>query len=140
MRLSKKVTGNAKGIPLAIALALGAAVSITVLGAAVISFLLESEKAGEGSVGYAAMITLFLSSVAGAWLAARLSKKMRLQVCLLTGGAYYLTLLAMTALLFGGQYERLGVSALITLAGCGLVAFLPSKKGSGWKRPKKTFC
>ena len=47
-----------------------------------------------------------------------------MQMCLLTGVCYYLALLAMTALFFGGQYSALGVTALAVLAGSGGAALL----------------
>ena len=36
-------------------------------------------------------------------------------MCLAAGGGYYLCLLAITALFFGGQYQGVGVTALMVL-------------------------
>ena len=127
MYAKKKVSGAARGIPGGLGLGLLVSLVITFAGAAVTAWLIVAEKIGEGTTGYAVMLILALASVLGALVAVNFVKRLRLQVCMLTGGCYYLTLLAMTALLFGGQYQGMGVSAVIILAGCALVAFLPTK-------------
>ncbi len=133
----KKVTGTAMGIPGGLGLGILVCLLITLMGAALTAWLVTSERIGEGTTGYAAMVILALSSAVGSLVAVHFVKRLRLQVCMLTGGLYYLTLLAMTALLFGGQYQGMGISAIIILAGCAIVAFLPSKNGRvGLKRKK----
>lgn len=137
MYAKKKVTGTAMGIPGGLSLGILVSLLITLAGAALTAWLIASEKIGEGSIGYAAMVILAISSAIGALVAVHLVKRMRLQVCMMTGGCYYLTLLAMTALLFGGQYQGMGVSAIVILAGCALIAFLPAKNRQfGLKRKK----
>ena len=137
MYAKRKVTGAAMGIPVGLGLGAAASLLITFAGAALTAWLIVSEKIGEGTAGYAIMVILALASAAGSFVAVHLVKRLRLQVCMLTGGIYYLTLLAMTALLFGGQYQGMGVSAIIILGGCALIAFLPTKNnGFGMKRKK----
>lgn len=135
----KKVTGTALGIPGGVGLGIVVSLLITLAGAALAAWLIASEKIGEGSIGYAAMVILALASASGALVAVLLTKRLRLQVCMLTGGCYFLTLLAMTALFFGGQYQGMGVSAVIILAMCALVAFLPAKNGRGSVKRKKAY-
>ena len=137
MYAKRKVTGTAMGIPGGIGLGLVVSLLITIAGAALTAWLIVSEKIGEGTIGYAAMVLLAIASATGALVAVALIKRLRLQICMLTGGCYYLALLAMTALLFGGQYQGMGVAAIVILAGCALIAFLPAKNGRvGWKRKK----
>lgn len=135
----KKVTGTAMGIPAGLGLGIVVCLFITLAGAALTAWLIASEKIGEATTGYAAMVILVLASAAGALVAAHFVKRLRLQVCMLTGGCYYLILLAMTALLFGGQYQGMGVSAIMILAGCSIIAFLPSKNGRAGVKRKKAY-
>ena len=133
----KKVTGTAMGIPGGLGLGILVSLLITFAGAALTAWLIASEKIGEGTTGYAAMVILAIASAMGALVAVQLVKRMRLQVCMMTGSCYYLTLLAMTALLFGGQYQGMGVSAIVIIAGCALIAFLPTQNSNfGLKRKK----
>ena len=57
----------------------------------------------------------------------------------LAGVCYYLTMLAMTALFFGGQYQGMGVSAIIVLAVCVVIAFLPLKNSQARGKRKKVY-
>jgi hypothetical protein len=45
-----------------------------------------------------------------------------------SGAGYYLTLLAMTALFFGGQYQGMGVTLGLVLAGAGTATLLSVKR------------
>lgn len=136
MVLNRKVTGAATTIPSGIALGLLVSLAVTLLGAALTAYLVSAEKIGENGIGYSAMIILALGSAAGAWLSMSKIKRLRMQICLLTGICYYLLLLAMTALFFGGQYEGMGVTALAVLGGCGAVAILGAR---GEKRGKARY-
>ncbi len=135
----KKTTGTAMTLPAGIGLALLISMLITLAGSALVAIMVLSEKIGEGAVGYAAMAILALSSVAGAWIAVILVKRLRLQVSIIFGGCYYLLLLAMTALLFGGQYQGMGTTAIIILVGSALVAFLPATGTKTGKRKKVAY-
>jgi putative membrane protein (TIGR04086 family) len=109
-----------KGLGVALAVSAGS----TIIGCADDAWLLSSEKIGEGSVGYITMILLLVSSVLGAMAATRLVGEKRLLVCLCAGGVYLLSLLAISALFYGGTYSGVGVSALIVVAGVLSVALL----------------
>lgn len=139
MYRKKKTTGAAMGIAAGLAFALLASLAVTLAGSALTALLVSSEKIGEGAIGYAAMMILALASVLGAWVAVILVKRLRLQVAMLSGGCYYLMLLAMTALLFGGQYQGMGTTAIIVLAGSALIAFLPAKGSKTGKRKKMAY-
>ena len=66
-------------------------------------------------------------------------KKMYLQVCLMAGACYYLTLLGITALFFGGQYQGVGVSGIIIMITSLVMAIIPRKNGSPFKARKKAY-
>lgn len=134
-----KTTGTAMSIPAGIAFALLASMVMTLAGSALTALLVSSEKIGEGAIGYMAMLILALASVIGALVAVMLVKRLRLQVSMIFGGSYYLLLLAMTALLFGGQYQGMGITACIILVACAVVAFFPAKGAKIGKRTKMAY-
>ena len=135
----KKVTGTAMGIPAGLGVGLLTSIVITIAGAALIALLITSEKTGQGSMGYLSMFVLAAAAATGAIISAHLTKRLRLQVCMLSGVAYYLSLIATTALLFGGQYDGLGATGLVILAGCAIAAFLPMKKSGAGKKRKSAY-
>lgn len=136
MVLNKKVTGKAVAMPTGLALGTGICLLITLAGAAVLAWLVNGESLGENGIGYGAIIILGLSSVCGAWTAAGSIKRRRVQVCMLTGLLYYLVLLAMTALFFGGQYQGMVVTAVVIFIGSGTVSLLGVKGKSVRKMSK----
>ena len=123
----QKRSGTALSIPVGLGVGLLVGLLVTVAGAAFTAWLIAAEKIGEGSAGYAAMVILALAAGLDALSAVYLIKKQRLQVSMRSGVCYYLSLLGMTALFFGGQYQGMGVSAIIVLAICAVIAFLPTK-------------
>lgn len=137
--MKMKVSGKAMGIPAGIAIGDLVSLAITVAGAAFSAWLVSTQKIGEGGIGYAAMIVVTLAAAVGAWISTMMIKRLRLQMCMLSGVCYFLTLLAMTALLFGGQYQGIGVEAVLILAGCGVVAFIPNKKGQFKVKKKRAY-
>lgn len=124
----------AKSMPIGLALGVVLGLILTIGGAVLTSYLIISGKIGEQAMGYCAIIIILLSSSIGALLAACLVKRRWLVVCLGVGGIYYLLLLAITALFFGGQYQGMGVTALAVLGGCGAVGLLGLNHGN---RPQK---
>ena len=124
----KKMTSanNPSNLPVGIGLGVLTSILITLLCAAGITHLITSEKMADSSMGYVVPGVLFLAALAGAWVAAVRTKRLRLPVCLLEGGGYFLALLATTALFFGGQYKGIWASALVILLGSLLTAVLPS--------------
>lgn len=134
-----KPKGTAKAIP--IGLAIGGCVSliITLIGSALLSYLALSEVIGEQGIGYGSMIILLVASIAGALTAERSVQKQRLQISLMSSALYYLILIGITALFFGGEYSGMGVSALIVVAGGLLVAFFPGKESGKIRFRKRQY-
>lgn len=130
MVTNRKATGRAMSMGGGIALGTGLSLLVTLIGAMLVAWLIANEKLPEASVGYGSMVILLCASVTGAWLAAAKIKHRKLLVCILTGAGYYLSLLSITALLFGGQYQGMGVTGMMILCGCGIVIL------SGLKPPK----
>lgn len=133
MVANRKVTGTASSMPMGLALAAFISLAVTLAGAAVFASLISKEVLGEESIGYCAMVLILAASLLGAAAAVGKIKRRRVYVCLLSGGIYYGILLAMTALFFGGQYQGMGVTAPLVLAGSGLVALLGLRGEKGAK-------
>lgn len=127
---NQKVTGNA--MPLAAGVGTGVAVSgvLTLLGAALLAWLINGETMPFAGIGYGAMIVLAVSSAVGSWIAAALVKHRRLAVCMITGAGYLALLLGITAFCFGGQFQGVVPTVLLTAGGCAASA-LAGSSGQG---------
>ena len=136
MGINWKSKGAASSIPWALAISAIVNIVITLTGGAITAYLLLTERIGENGIRYASMIILLISAIMGAWSAYSCIKKQRLQICMMSAGVYYLLLMAITALFFGGQYQSMGITAVIILVGTVLVAILTGKD-SGKIRFKK---
>ena len=125
------------GMPWGIGMGVMIAVVITLLGAILLTWLVTEEKLEMGMLGYGIMAFQFLGGAVGALAAMLAVKHRKLQVCLMTGAGYYLMLLAMNALFFGGQYEGMLTTGLVLLAASGITAILGSREGKPGKRKKR---
>lgn len=136
MVTNRKPTGRAASMPGGLAAGTVTAMGTTLMMAAVLAKLIETEVVPEGAVGYGIMATLILSSFLGAMVSARKIKRQRMLVCGLSAGIYFGLLLSLTALFFGGQYSGVGATALLVLCG-GALAFFAGLSGErGGKRKK----
>ena len=111
-------------MPAGIGIGCGISLGVTLLGAGITAKLISEEILRENAIGYGAMLVILLASICGAGAAVGKVKKRRLQVSLLVGLGYFASLFAMTALFFGGQYQGMGVTALLVFAGAGTVILL----------------
>ena len=125
-------------LPKSLGISMIVSVGSALIGSAVGTWLLSSEKIEERNIGYITMILLLVSSFLGALVATRLINEKRMLVCLCAGSVYLLSLLGITALFFGGIYSGVGESALVILAGVLSVALIALKGNkSAKKRIKK---
>lgn len=139
MTVNRKVTGTAASIPRGLLIGNGISIALTVLLAGILAKLVSAEKLEWEQIGYGIMVLLFVSSATGTIAAVRAIKRQRLAVCLLSGGIYWLTLLAITALFFGGQYHGVVATGATILAGCGTVCLvgLRQKRGGEHKHSRR---
>ncbi len=136
MSTKRKAELPEKILPIGIALGTVAALIVTMLGAALLSWLISTEKIAQQGMGYGVMIIIFLASAAGAAIAVRLVGRQRMIVCLVVAAAYFLLLLSVTALFFDGQYQGVGVTGLLMLGGSlfvGLLGLRGDNKRAGKK-------
>ena len=130
----QRFTGRATSIPGG--LAIGAAVSmlVTVLVAAIGAHLVMSGIIPQEQIGYCSICALVSAGIVGALTASTKVKRKRLMICMLNGLIYYLILLSLTALFFGGQYDGMGVTfAVIALASLA-AALIGSRQGGNNNR------
>ncbi len=123
-------------MPVGFAIGAGVSLGITLLLAVIVAKLVDSGTLTEASIGYCAMVILLLSALAGSLAAWGRIKRRRIMVCGIAGGLYYLLLLAMTASFFGGQYQGMGVTALMVLCGCAGAALMGLRQGRGQGKRK----
>lgn len=136
MVTDQKRTGTAVSVPAGLALGAVVSLSITIGLSAIIALLAEKEIIPENTIGYGVMILLFLAATAGTATANGKIKRRKLLVSALSGVVYYVILLSITALFFGGQYQGMGATALMVLAGCGLQLFT-GQQGRGGQKHKR---
>lgn len=130
MTRNAKPTGLSVSIPAGLAAGGMMSLGVTVAGTAVLAKLLDMNWMDQGKIGYAIMVMIILASWLGAITAADKIKRRRLLCCALAGCVYYGTLLAITALLFGGQYSGAGETALLVICGSmlGILLRFPAQK------------
>lgn len=136
MVVNKKVTGKAVSVPVGLLMGQAIAMIVSVLGSIIAANMILTETLEASAIGYCAIVILMLASASCALISAWMIKHRWMIVCLGAGGIYYLLLLATTAMFFGGQYQGMGVTALVVLGGSGAVGLLGLRAGNR-KRSKR---
>lgn len=140
MVANRKPTGRAVSIPAGLTLGCISALLWTMAGVMLIAKLIDSEVIQETAIGYGASAILITASLLSSVLAFHKIKRQRVLICMAAGGTYFLSLLGITALFFGGQYQAVGVTAALVLAGSGTAVLLgvAPRGGKGHRRYKKS--
>ncbi len=110
----------------------------TIAGAAMTAALVNGEIFAESAIGYGALIILITAAFLSAKVSYHKVKHRRAMVMGISGIAYYLCLLAINALFFGGQYAGMGVTAGAILAGslCALLLGTGERKSRSHRQYK----
>lgn len=134
-----KAYGNGRAMPLPMGAALGAMCGLawTFLSSAFLGWMIRKQWLEMDSVGYGSMIILLTASMLAAGISYRKVKIRRLLSCVSGGIGYFLLLLAMTALFFGGQYSGFGVTCLLILGGSLAAVFLGMESERGIRKGRK---
>lgn len=136
MTVNAKPTGRASTIPVGLAWGAGTAMAGTLLGAGIGAKLMDKGYISWRSSGYAVLVILILSAWLGASVAAGKIKRQRLAVCLASAMIYFIVLMLVTALFFGGKYSGVGETMLLIFCGSmmGIFGKYPGKtKGNPGK-------
>ena len=134
---NRKMKGAAQSMPIALSLGLAVSIAVTLTLSAAIAYLVLNETINESAIGYGVMSTVLTSALFGAMIAASAAKRRRLFVCFVSGVIYYLALLSVTALFFGGQYEGMGVTGLLVFGGVGTAALIGGKRETNGGRKRR---
>ena len=134
--MMKKVTGTAPSLLRAVACGITASCVCAILWAAVLAKLLDGEVIKMETVGYWAMAAHVTAVLAGGLFAAGRAGHRRVLAIGLTGAGYYICLLLVNALFFGGQFSGLGVTFLLVAAAVG-VGTLTAGKGNAGTRHRR---
>ena len=90
--------------------------------------LVAGEKLGQQQMGYGACIALLISGFAGAWTSAQIINEKRILICIISGGVYFLFLLCVTAIFFGGNFQNIWTTGLMILGTNMAAAFVGLKR------------
>ncbi len=137
---NQKPTGRALSIPSGIAMGTCLSMMVTFFSCAVLAWMVDNEKMQWEKIGYGIMVVILMASFWGSLLSFQKIKRQRLMVCLLSGAVYLAVLLSLTALFFGGQYQAVGVTSALILAGSGAAGLLgvrPQRRRSHTKIGKR---
>ena len=127
----QRSNGRASSIPAGLAVAGAVSLGTTFVGSAVTAWLILRGSFPTRWAGYCAMVILLLSAAAGAVVAVSRIQRRSAQMCLASGGIYYGSLLAITALFLGGQFQGMVVTALMVFCGSGVVLLLGGGRKTG---------
>ncbi len=134
MNQTRKAVTKGASLPGGLLLGGGASLITTLILSVIGGKMVDGGVLSQNSMGYVAMAVIFIAAFTGSVIAMNRMKEKRLMVSTLSAGVYYLLLLGMTALFFGGQYKGLGVTALLVLAGAVAPALLIQQGRGGVKR------
>lgn len=133
---NQKMTGRAVSMPAGVFNGAVISLVITILGSAITAKLLDTGKMREEMIGYVIMVILMAASFVGALVSKTRIKRQKLLACGLAGAVYFLELMGITALFFGGQYEAVGVTGSLVIGGSLLASLCGSHTDRVGKRRK----
>lgn len=125
----RKRNGRVMSIPAGVGFGVCVSYLVTLAGAAMVAWLVLSERIGEENIGWGSMIVLLLASAIGTVTAWRSIRHKRWMVTGLAAAGYYIALLV-TALAFGGGFTGMGTTAVTVALGGGIVQ-IPALFGGG---------
>lgn len=117
----KRTTRQEPSLIFASVLGIGSAIITSVLICTIVAAFVVGERMEEAAMGYGAGAAILLGAMTGAMLASWKAKENRLIICLVVGAGMFLTLLCTGLLLFEGELQNIGVTALLAVGGsCGM--------------------
>ena len=128
MTIRKPKNGRATSTAQGLMTGLAVNMVVTLIAAAILAKMIETEILAWQNVGYAIIPTLVFASFTGAYTACQRIKRQNLGISFLSGLLYWIALIAATALFYGGKYEAVVVTASLILAGCFIAFFCITPK------------
>lgn len=131
----KQQTGRMPNLGNAVVTGMLTGVAAAFLGAAILAKLVDMELLKMENLGYGILILHPLSVLLGARSAGRRAGHRAPAAAAMTGAGYYLVLLLVNALFFGGDFTGLGVTLLLVGLGAG-AGILTMGQGRGRNRKR----
>ena len=132
----KGSSGRAMSMPAGITVGVGVSLAVMLAGAALLAWLISSERMDMNHVGYGTAVLHILASAVGSVVGWNAVKHRHLMVSGICCAGYYAALL-LIALLFGGQFAGMGVTALTVLVGGGIPLIFGLMGNRGGVRKRK---
>ncbi len=126
-------------LPVGLALGAGISMIITLIAAGILAGMVLKGSVSENAIGYGTMVIVPISAALGALVAAMAVKHQWVIVCASVGGLYFVMLLSITALFFGGQYSGVGITALLILLGTAAACVIGLKGEKRGFKPRKKY-
>ncbi len=108
---------SGRSIPAGLAIGLAACLAATLAATLIISVLVDSQVIRPESAGNGVCAGMLAASVAGSLAAICTVKKQPLLMAAGVAALYMAAMCAVTAMFFGGQYQGMGVTALLIFGG-----------------------
>jgi len=132
MPVQNKLTGRAASIPKGLAIGSGWAIIWTAICITAISFLVSKEFVAFEMIGYGVIFTLISASYICAKISCSKIKQKRLLVSIYAACIYFILLMIVNLLCFGGEYTAVGVTLLCVICGATV-----SLMGNGMREDKR---
>lgn len=136
MTIRKPQNGRATSMTQGLITGLAINFIITLAATAILAKMIDREILPWQNIGYAIIPVLIFGSFAGAYTACQKIKRQKLGVSMLSGLLYWIALMAMTALFYGGKYESVAVTAALIMVGCFAAFLLTAPKAARIKYRK----
>ena len=91
----------------------------------------------EESIGYGVLILMMISSCGSVLVASRKSKGNKLVIAGITAVGFFVSLIAITALFFNGQYSGVGETLLLIIGGSLCAVLIMSRRKTTHKIRRK---
>ena len=136
MKKNSRGSGRAMTVPGGLAYSGMQSLGLTILLSGMTALSLHKGFLPIEKSGYVVMMILFFVAVTGGITTAYRIKHQILAVCIASGIVYFLILLSITAIFFGGQYCGVGETGIVIAAGTLTAAVISLKKAS-WSAKKR---
>ncbi len=132
MKGAKKQKRGGKGIAIGVGISLG----LTILLTAFLSTLTDRQLVPYSVAVKFPLGIVLICTLTGAFIGGKIAGEKRMLICLFTGSGYLLTLLAITAFFFRGQFQDILVTAAVVLGSSAVAGVLSASGGRKRKLTK----
>lgn len=129
MKETKKKTCLDFGLPGAIALGVGVAIFVSLIGVVVNTWLVDGQSIPIYAMRWGIWITIGVATTLGCMASCGVLKHMRLQTSLLTALTFILILFGLHALVWEGAYTGVGMTVAVVCTGAIIASFVGSGGG-----------